>query len=320
MKLMKLEGSSQEVDIRTGKAPSDIFDGVARVKTYVKMQDIFAGASPRELEFDQPYQVASATLGCSWNETNRAVVFQTHGCNLDCPYCFVGGGKGMEQEKYERISSTEMLRIYQRYRSMCERSGVTPARVVRLSGGEPFLQPKSVVGFVTAGWDRKVYLWVDTNLTIDPPDDLVGILAASPRTSVCGCFKPHLGEKDLERQMKIAKRLVEAGVDCFFYWPAALDDPPKPLKESFEDTITAMDRIASKVARNAPLRTTVIRIKYYYDVVSQRNPDANVEGMEQEAIALFRVMREAYLQYLDMHYDPSLVWLPSHMVDLGGGN
>jgi len=94
--MMLLEDSAQAADIKASKAPSDIINGYARVKTYVKPDDFRAMEAGRDmgmraaLPFDQPFQVASEVSGLDWNITNRAFLGQVADCNLRCPYCYVG--------------------------------------------------------------------------------------------------------------------------------------------------------------------------------------------------------------------------------------
>lgn len=325
MRLVQLLGSEQENDIRSGKAPSDIFDGVARVKTYVKLQDVGWGVSPRDYEFDQPYQIGAQRLGCSWNEANLAVVFQAAGCNLSCDYCFVG-----EEGESVVVSPHEMVEVYNNYRKVVREAGGTPARVVRISGGEPFLQQEELAEVIRAPWPRDVLLWVDTNLTIEPTYELMEALFRGPdnclgRVVVCGCFKPHLeqaatehpGVTGLDRQRSIAQRLVGHSIECFFYWPCALQFPedmesPDPIR--WRGRALRACEFLQGVDKNAPLRTTFLRIKYYYHTL--RLPTADVEWLDQLANEVWREMKEAQRCFIEENYDPSMYWQPSHLVPL----
>jgi len=316
MKLMCLSGSLQELDVRAGKAPSDVFDGVARVKTYVKMQDVEWGASPLDYEFDQPYQVVAHRLGCTWNEANAVVVFQAAGCNLACDYCFVG-----EDHEAIEVDAGEMVEVYNRYRAVVEAAGGCPSRVVRISGGEPFLQQEALVDVIRADWPDDVFLWVDTNLTQLPQPELVFALQQGPagndpkRIAVCGCFKPE--SNLLNDQRRVARRLIRYGVECFFYWPCALSLPldvedPDPNRW-FSRGQDACEFLET-VHENAPLRTTFLLIKYHYN--TQRGLPWDIELLDDCAARVCWEMRMAQTKFVKSHYAPTLYWQPSHMIPL----
>jgi len=332
MRLMRLDNSEQEADIRSGKAPSDVYGGIGRVKTYVKLQDVNGCFdSPRVLEFDQPYQVAADALGCTWNETNPVFVIELAGCNLKCPYCFIGDYTTVD------VDVETVISVWMNYRL-----DGNPSKVFRISGGEPMMQENAVSDLVSVlgkSQDPKnphTYIWVDTNLTLLPSTDTLSVLSQTPHLSVCGCFKPLSGL--LSEQLSNAKAYIDAGVDMFFYWPTALTDRDveaslsldsnAPHLHSYDNKSTVWRRaaasaceiIANEVHPLAPLRTTFIRIKYHYNVVVNRMglSEEDVDNVDMVAQMKWRVMQDAHLEYLSHKYDPKIWWLPSHKVELNG--
>jgi pyruvate-formate lyase-activating enzyme len=328
MKLMRLSGSKQETDIRSGKAPSDIFSDILRVKTYNKLEDISFGDAVHDMEFPQPFQAAAHQLGCSWAQTNPVAVIQLAGCNLDCHYCFIGDANSMEV-----VDKTieEICEAYNDYCTVCHECGVPFSRVFRISGGEPLLQQREVAHLLTHRHNLfcDPYIWLDTNLTIAPEDILLSQLS---QVGVCGCFKSHLGA-DVKKQMDIAYEYVDAGVDFYTYWASGVTKQEvRKLHASHRDdwqglydylaidwqyeAEEALDEI-SCVHENLPLRNTFIRIKYHYAAVAQ---DGLIDGMPVElwnkvSFAKCQVMREVQKEWCN-EYTPELRWLPSHMVPL----
>lgn len=336
IRMMKLSGSKQEEDIKAGKAPSDIFGDVLRVKTYNKVGDISYGDAVHDMEFPQPFQVAAARLGCSWRYTNPVAVVQLAGCNLDCPYCYIG-----DYDSVEVVGKTpqDVDDAYTEYLSACVRAGVPHSRVFRISGGEPMLQQEAVRELITVGLKRRsvtdgdthlpirdesAYVWVDTNLTIEPRASLLERMAVQRNVGVCGCFKSHLGLADVREQLDIARMYIDAGVDLYTYWAGCISADAIHV-HMLEDTMDAwrgealwaLDEMA-EVHPNLPLRNTFIRLKYHYSAVAE---DGMIEGLPVElwnkvSFKKCATMRGVQREWIDERYSPELKWLPSHQVPL----
>lgn len=313
MRLMKLTGSAQEADIRAGKAPSDIWDDTLRVKTYVKPPDTKYPHAVGHLDFPEPYQVAAYRLGCTWNETNPVALVQLAGCNLNCDYCYVGDHTRVNT--VER-SFDEVLGTYLKYR---EHGGVS--RVLRISGGEPMLQTDEVMDLArtfTNGRQRLVsgndgYLWIDTNLLVDP-GDRIGTLA-DPLIGVCGCFKPHEGR--LQEQFDIARKYIEAGVDIYFYWPCTVSGEPGSWHYDLPYGVDSdnygahvCDMLAAAVEPMAPLRTTFLHIKYGYSAMGGSD---DLDGRQAAAHNFVFAARQSQCRYINHTYPPESYWQPDYM-------
>jgi hypothetical protein len=335
---MVLEGSPQAGDVQGGKAPSDIYGdpGIARVKTYVKPDDMErladGGRWPRSLEFDQPFQVAAERTGCTWGQGNRAFMVQFAGCNLDCPYCFIGDANGGE------VVEVGAGRVFDAYTQHLD-AEEDFAAVVRVSGGEPFLQQEAICAIIRERERRfpgmVPYLWIDTNLTIMPNDDLRSMLmdvGRAKRMAVCGCFKPHRGPDLVSRQLAVAAELVEASVDLFLYWPCELevdaDDVPgalsgsamtEPLFKRWRDQGYAICKMLDETLVNASLRTTFLVMKYHYEAMVAGGFDyagCDPKGWTELARQKAKHMRAGQRAYWQEQFPASLRWLPSHQIPL----
>ena len=325
MRLMKLAGSEQAKDIGGGKAPSGVYGDVGRVKTYIKPDEFYYAMSVRDLEFDQPYQVAAEATGRSWNKTNPVFTVQFAGCNIRCPGCFLG----------DEVSDGETVDMDPRdvvYLFDTQKESV----VMRLSGGEPLLQQDALLNFMDA-WDSWIraaspivqdYLWLDTNLTIEPEQDLLDYFSMELNTNrgVCGCFKPSLGGDMLETQFANARRYIEAGVDFFAYWPSNLDNEPEPV-ERWDEWVAegrfACRMLADEVHPMLPLRTTFLYWKYHYNAqslvdwkIGKPTSWADMTGPELTALSAGKTQAMRWGQdiYAEAGYHRSHIWLPSHKV------
>jgi hypothetical protein len=260
------------------------------VKTYNKPDTFGMRTHPRDLMFDQPYQVASDWTKRSWTETNRVYLGQLAGCNLECPYCYAGSGETMQ------VSAEQYVRDYWDY----NRTFVgTPAGVLRISGGEPMLHQEwvaEVAEQISAG----DYLWVDTNLTIVPDADLARKLYPL-NTGVCGCFKPGVEGVNIEDQLGVVREWVAGGCDLYLYWPAwgGTDD-------EFIDILGAIQGIGDGL----PLRLAVIHINGQYkatgDFAQQWSFDRAQEATDRR--------RDLWRTWCGFHYPPEMLWLPSNQV------
>jgi len=326
MRLMRLEDSEQVADIYGGKAPSKIYGGVGRIKTYVKPQDMVYGQHVRELEFDQPYQVAAEALDCGWNQTNPVFLVQASGCNLACPGCFLGdsvrNGSTLDMEPDEIISLWE---------------DQNESMVLRISGGEPLLQMEDVAAIASfwadeCAWNEGDnpygYLWLDTNLTVEPSADLLSALVdCQPYASVSGCFKPHLGPDGLASQYENAHTFIEAGVSFFAYWPVTLDDEQAPVDHWpvwTDRGRLVCEQLAENVHPKLPLRTTFLFWKYHYNALALAEWKAarsdEWQAMDGQALTELSALkthayREGQAAYCTGTYDPEIYWLPSNQVE-----
>lgn len=214
------------------KASEDVdIYGYLREKKYLKDKHIRKAGDPRLLPFTEPYQVAAYKLRVPWTRTNKAVMVQTAGCNLDCDFCFVGD---------ETIVETTTDELWSDYWHEYCCNAENPSPIFRISGGEPFLQQEFVANLVRCMLRRRitsnscyigdtgVYVWVNTNLTIEPCDDLLESLS-DERVGVVGSFKPVAAPEKFDTQLDVACRLIDAGVDTYFYYPCSLDEEDREV-------------------------------------------------------------------------------------------
>jgi len=336
---MSVSQMVQANDINDSAADIGIY-GLIREKCYVKQSQLRIMTDPRKLEFPEPYQVASAWTGEPWTITNYAAIVQLCGCNLKCDYCFVG-----DDITAVSVASEDVARdYYEVYHRECPR----PTPVFRISGGEPFLQQDFVASIVTrVQWlseehqlnglvknDFTPYFWIDTNLSIKPTDELLDLLGGRVTEygnpvglSVCGCFKPLLGDTLVETQMKNASIMLDNDVDMYFYYPCALSADEKDLLftgkwdsvwddltyEWSDKFISFLDMASSNLGPYFATRCTPILIKYHYDTVGGT-------GLETEGS---RIKQDFLLNELETYIRQTLgdeyYWMPDYMVDIREG-
>lgn len=203
--------------------------GLLREKKYIKSKHLKSLGHHRLLPFTEPYQVAAHKLNLSWTRTNKAVMVQTAGCALDCSYCYVG------DEVVVEATTQELYEDY--WRNYCLKAE-NPSPIFRISGGEPFLQQNFVADLVRLMrykrppyglvGDSGLYVWVNTNLTHEPGEKLLNSLHGE-RVGVVGSWKPVSAPEKFDTQLSVASRMLDAGVDLYFYWPCALDEEDKEL-------------------------------------------------------------------------------------------
>lgn len=321
-KVMAIEQMAQKEDLAKSETPSGIYGGILREKTYIKPSQFASypvGTHPRFLDFPEPFAVAAHKLNLSWNETNTVCMVQFAGCNLRCDYCFIGKSEETQDEAAIGVWNT----YWHDYLSTKDK----PSPVFRVSGGEPFLQQKFLVGILALfakckavipelpGWET--YRWVDTNLTIEPSQKLLKELANN-MVGVCGCFKPS-NRPSYGMQFEVAKILIDSGVDTYFYYPCALTEPEKKLavpetrEFAWRDTITEHFLLMRNLLGElSPLRTHPIRIHYEYAAQGFEDKAA----LDTLAKKKHMVMTDTWRRLLQENYNPKLLWLPDYQIPL----
>lgn len=301
--MVRIEDTGQAKDVAASKAPSSIWRGYARVKTYVKDDEWGPTKSPREVAFEQPYQIASRYTGRPWSETNPVYLGELHGCNIRCPFCYLDWDGETPTVEIGSQQYVDDFMEFNRHEAAEGRSG---SAVLRWSGGEPLLfqdwLAESISYFGEESWLD--FGWLDTNLTVEPSLSLMSAMDEVPM-GVCGCFKPGVEGVDLDDQLQVAARWLTAcpNDNIFFYYPSwgGSDD-------EFEYVLDGL----REIRRNAPLRLTVIEIKWSYAAMSDRQGQI----MPVEARAQFTSRREQHHRYLSNHYSGSLLAMPSDLVPL----
>lgn len=301
-----LNDTPQASDVALSEGPHQVFQRYARVKQYVKYSSLDINASPRQWDFDQPFQWVTDKVGGTWKENNNVYVVQMAGCNLACPYCFA-----LKEGRTAQLTPREVLDDYLANRK--EQSSI--GRCLRISGGEPFLHQNWLAEFVADNC-RVVYpehcLWIDTNLTIPPGEKLLGMFSAYMNISaaVCGCFKP--GQAPLDEQLSVVRKLLGGAVrDLFLYFPADLSQSGNG-KRALLDTLEGL----YSIHYHLPLRLTVIRLKWEYQQTQANGGMCLDQGLSD---AYFQSLRRVYFTWLEKHYPKERLWLPSHQAKLERG-
>lgn len=289
-----------------------------RMKTYTKEKDMLV--HPRMREFEEPYQVAQKYCGGTWNDYNKPFTIQVGACNLDCYFCFVGDDlKNCKNGTY--FTAEDIVKIFH---------DINSSGVLRISGGEPFLVPeflKDVAWWMSkmqAG--KKKFLWIDTNLLGDEYHDVsiyLTYLVPFVPYGICGCFKG-FDESDFifntgargtlfDKQFINARACIdttryeghhEGEGEIFFYIPEITEN--MPVDDARSKISSFIDRLRREVHVNAPLRTTVLKIKTY---------PTNEHRMKEGRFETGKT-RELWLERLVDLYGIESVWLPQHQSSL----
>lgn len=308
-------GSKMVAD-SAGKDTSSVAD-YWRVKTYTKPKDM--NRPPWEWDFHwQPFGVAQDVLGGTWNDYNKCFVIQVPKCNLNCPYCFVD--KDILTQEGKEFTCAEVY-------DMWVSAGAPP--LFRISGGEPSLYAENVHMLAqylldrTRGEYRKVFIWIDTNLTGDV-NTLLGDrdscrLTPARQVVIHGCFKAMRKEDFYEftkvfspvpgdffdKQFANARYLIEHQPFTSFYVTCLMD--PKVDDPGMSVVKTFFDRLREEVDDRAPLVTTPIVLKAY-----ECNKRAH-EWLDYFADCGAEI-RGQWRDLCLENYPPELTWLPSHQV------
>ncbi len=293
--IVLLEETGQAKDIKASKGPTDIFNGRGRIKEYVKVCDIADPMmNPRLLEFDQPYQVAAHATGCTWEEGNLVFLEQIADCNLDCDYCFANNPDAPTVE----VTPAEYMDDFYDCRADRLGRGLSPPRVCRISGGEPFLHQEWLDELFQEWLHDCGYLWIDTNITISPTEAVLLGLSIVP-ASICGCFKPDM--VPLGKQLGIVEEFVAGETSLFLYWPC---DQLRHVEMS-----ECLEQLED-IQHGLPLRLTPIHIEWDYSVVAAGS-EPRLDRKQSQHVC--DEMRKTWWAWCDAHYTTAELWQPSHL-------
>lgn len=245
-----------------------------RMKTYVKDDDIANQLWDRD--FPEPYNVAQHYCGGDWQEYNKPFMIQIGMCNLNCHYCFVDPQLRKCDPAYGGYFTAKDVIEWWNQAVPSHRG------VIRISGGEPFLAPEFIMEMgneikllETFADKPHPYLWIDTNLCGHHYKEVMQHLNdLNIPFGVCGCFKGWTrqdfafttGKSELlwEEQFNHARSIVKnlgAQGELFFYISEIMqvmdEARASPIIKQF------MKNLQDRVHPNAPLRTTVLKIKEY---------------------------------------------------------
>jgi len=121
--------------------------------------------------------------------------------------------------------------------------------------------------------------------------------------------RPFMRPSYEEKKDEIAKHIADAGCDLYLYWPCS-----DTLSDA--EFVSFLDRLDAAIPR-APLRLTVLNIKYNYAAVQEKNPD-DWQEKHGRAQANFGVRRAQWAEWCANHYPVWMCNTPSHEVEIGG--
>lgn len=320
--LANLDGSNMKEEEREGITRVEDY---YRFKTYTKPEEMLE--LPWEREFTEPYMVAQASVGGTWNDHNAPFLFQVARCNMKCPYCFVPPDLKKGKGKY--FSASEIVAM----RDENEQDRKT----IRISGGEPFLAPAFISQMAEALENKTgTFLWVDTNLAGEQYADVVMSLRfyLHDRFGICGCFKGFdcetfsinsgMEEGMFDMQWKNASTIYRTmrddlemeSIPLFFYVPEVRLIHGNGCTSKIREMVSSfMDVMQARVHENAPLRTTVLYLKEY---------TANsgwMERVKEETPGLVDVdagvTRRIWNEEIRSRFPPELIWIPQYQVPMG---
>ena len=299
----------QRKDMAASAAPAnrEVFDDIYRVKQYVKPEEMSYGVNPRDLSFEQPWQVASRW--CDANAANRVFLGETVDCNLDCSYCYRG-----ENKETRNVTATEYVDAFFNHFLQCDHiDGSEEVGVLRVSGGEPMLHQDWVAGVCQSASrfsaDRGTiapYLWIDTNGTIHPTSNLCEKVCRQA-VGVCLCFKPGVDGVTIAQQLEVANDFVTCGADVYFSYPS-WDGALTTAAGFIPEIVEGLRDIHSLL----PLRMSVIEIKNYETNKSRPGFHESDKSLRTR----YRERKRALREICESLYEPELLWLPSHQVPI----
>jgi len=278
---------------RAGKIESDYF----RIKKYRKpgKKDYFEG---------EPAGIASVKLGIFKEECNTVFLAQVNACNLRCWYCYVDEKNLQANPVYGKwITADEMLYYFLTVSRLTQHAKDPNDRVniLRLSGGEAFLNPKLIYDTVQsikkiAGLEKKLYLWADCNLATGDffwkylTRKQIDEIRNFKNLGICVCYKGFDKEsfhyntgaqpKFFNQQFLMHRRLIEEDFDVYSYiYPVSIfsaTDLERIDEISIEYLVQKMDTFIRRLQKNvsyyAPLRVTLPYIKEYEANKSEISP------------------------------------------------
>lgn len=241
-----------------------------------------------------PLDPAQKALGLGFNEQVRAQVFQTATCNWRCWYCFVPFELLKGSKKYaDWFTVSNLVDLYL--------DQDNPPPVIDLTGGQPDLVPEWVVWTMQElkerGIDQNIYLWSDDNLSNDyfwkylSDADIELVSGYEKYGRVC-CFKGidpdsfsfnTRAHPDLfYRQIELAKRLIDLGIDLYAY----VTLPSQTTLDSHKKVASFFDRL-QEVHEDFPLRVVPLKIQEFSPVNDRMNETYKIAINNQKKVLDF---------------------------------
>jgi len=232
------------------------------------------------LEFQNPPYSAAFRLGGDPREYNRTFTVQANGCTYECSYCFVPREiNDPEKRLGDFFSAKQIMDIFEEAQEEFRN-----IKVIRLSGGEvPSIIPEMILDVYyeieRRGLTTEVYLWIDTNLSIDKylkqiENELKGVVQKN-NVGVVGNIKS-IGNGEIGKEyfalitrskpqfFKKQFELVDYWVntlkaDFYIYLTPIISETMQEIKQR----LYCFAKRLRQININLPLRTEIIQIHPY---------------------------------------------------------
>lgn len=130
----------------------------------------------RDSWFDYPTIIQSRMHGQSWEDYNCLVAMHVPACTYKCWHCYVTDDsknpqKMLKDGLIQYATPSELVDAFldQKKANEEKSDGKIPTNVIRVTGGEPFLEPDLILGILKdlehKGKSKEIFVWTETNLS-----------------------------------------------------------------------------------------------------------------------------------------------------------
>jgi uncharacterized Fe-S cluster-containing radical SAM superfamily protein len=284
--------------------------------------------------FDYPTIIQNRMSGQSWEDYNCLVAIHVPACTYSCWHCYVtedskNPQKMLREGLIEYATPSELVDAFLDQKKANEEgsSGKIPTNVIRVTGGEPFLEPDLILGILKdlkdRGMEKKIFVWTETNLSPfiregsgEPLvkswvnlDELAGFrnLAIHPclhgidptsYQTITGCDPDYF-----DMILDGLKTLIDYKFDIYPTFGSNVS-PPQMIPDIF--------RRLKEIRKNLPLRFALIDFELYYPPTAKRI----VESLKPEQIYNKVVVIGEWSKLLETEYGDKYPSKPRHLVSL----
>ncbi|MFH8990202.1 hypothetical protein [Streptomyces sp. NPDC017940] len=214
---------------------------------------------------------AAARLGGRWSDYNLAAITQVAACNFRCTYCYVDFRHLAGHDAFT-ATPADVVDEFLVLRSRLREQGRTLA-ILRISGGEPLLAPRLLVGVHGELVRRqllhtKVVLKAESNASALPfamsrmePRERQALRAAAPDITLHVTLHSRPGGRDWDSVVKGLAAAVELGFDVY----PAIGGADWPR----EDMVVLFESLRG-IAPGLPLRLAVRPFILSYEILRDR--------------------------------------------------
>ena len=291
----------------------------------------------RQTLFDYPTIIAGKLDKADWRPHNRLASVHIPRCNLECWHCYNDAWPGSEGVSIEPpVTARQIIDHFLEQWGFDGKLGLS-TRVLRITGGEPFLEPdliRECAGLLAAksrelGCD--FFLWTETNLIPlicasgqgkQRIDDCLRVLGQNSRMTVvhpcCHGVEESSGAENsgpMGRKLSVANMtsalrwLIDKGVDIY---PTihANAVPPERLEPFFDALVS--------VHPNLPLRFALIELELKYEAAQQRLKKCINRDPKPQLRSKYAALWE-WNRLVEDAYGLSYGVMPRHQVSLEPG-